>query len=345
MNPEYFSMAWKNLRKRKLRSWLTMLGIFVSIATIFLLISLSLGLQGAVEEQFRQIGTDKFFIQPRGQLGPPGSDSVAVRLTLDDVRTIEKIPGVKAVTYFVYGNGEIEFRDKKRYYIIIGFPLESDEQISLVSESFNFDPLNGRFLEKQDIGVVALGSRYNTDNLYDRPVVERDKISINGQEFKVIGIMKSIGNPADDQNVYMPYDSFKELFNSGDRVDQILVQVNPGEDLNEVADRTEKKLRNTRDVTEKTQDFTILTPEELLESFGVILNIITGFLLSVAAISLIVGGIGIANTMYTSVIERTKEIGTMKAVGAKNSDILSIFVIESGLLGLIGGIIGVILGM
>jgi len=100
-----------------------------------------------------------------------------------------------------------------------------------------------------------------------------------------------------------------------------------------------------RDVTEKTKDFTILTPEEFLGTFQTILNVLTGFLFGIAAISLLVGGIGIMNTMYTSVLERTQEIGTMKAVGARNRNIYSIFIIESGLIGLIGGIFGVILGI
>ena len=102
---------------------------------------------------------------------------------------------------------------------------------------------------------------------------------------------------------------------------------------------------NYRDVDEKTIDFSILTPEELLRSFGTILNIITAFLLGVAGISLLVGAIGIANTMYTSVLERTKEIGVMKAIGAKNSDILYIFMIESGILGVIGGAMGILVGI
>ncbi len=124
-----------------------------------------------------------------------------------------------------------------------------------------------------------------------------------------------------------------------------MVQIEEGEDILQIADRVERRLRSSREVTEKTQDFTILTPEQLLESFGTILNIITSFLGGIAAISLVVGGIGIANTMYTSVLERRKEIGVMKAIGAKNSDITSIFLIESGVLGLIGGLIGVILGI
>src|SRR3989338_8163689 len=127
----------------------------------------------------------------------------------------------------------------------------------------------------------------------------------------------------------MSYDDFKRDFNSGDRVDEIIVQVEPGENTKDTAERTKEKLLKFRGLKEKNRDFEISTPEEILASLDTILNIITAFLVGIAAISLIVGAIGIANTMYTSVLERTKEIGTMKAIGARNSDILLIFLIES----------------
>jgi len=202
----------------------------------------------------------------------------------------------------------------------------------------------GRFLKKGDDKKIVIGSLYNENDLFGKDIRLRDTILLNGGEYKVLGLAESAGNPSDDQNIYMNYKDFQELFNSGDRVDFILVQINEGEDISEVADKVEKRLRKARGVTEKTQDFDISTPEELLESFGIILNIITIFLAGVAAISLFVGGIGIANTMYTSVLERTREIGIMKAIGAQNKDILIIFLIESGLLGLVGGGIGVLLG-
>jgi len=143
----------------------------------------------------------------------------------------------------------------------------------------------------------------------------------------------------------MSHEVFKEFFNTSNRVDVIYIQIQQGQDLKIVAEKVKKALMKSRDVTEKTIDFTILTPEELLGTFSIILNIITAFLAGIASISLVVGAIGIANTMYTSVLERTKEIGTMKAIGARNSDILKIFLIESGLLGIVGGVIGVALGM
>ncbi len=344
MIKDYFVMASKNLRKRKMRSWLTMIGIFVSIATIFLLISLSLGLQGAIEEQFKMLGSDKFFIMPKGQIGAPGSGG-AVELTTKDVDVVEKISGVKAITYLTIGNAEVEYNGVKRYYFSAGIPLDDTEVFKVIAESADLSATQGRLLARGDFYEVMIGSRYVEEGLFGKPVQIRSKLEINGVEFRVVGILKTVGNPQDDSNVYMSVKAFKEIYNSGDRADQIFVQIEEGVDIKEVAARAEKALRNSRDVTEETQDFTILTPEELLASFGTILSIITGFLLGISAISLLVGGIGIANTMYTSTIERTKEIGTMKAIGAQNKDILYIFVIEAGLLGLIGGVIGVLLGM
>jgi len=341
MISDYFNIAWKNLRKRKLRSWLTMIGIIISIATIFVLISLSIGLQNAVEEQFRLLGSDKFFIQPKGQLGAPGTGG-AVELTLNDVKIVEKSKGVKEILYMNVGNGKVEFEKQSRYFMVAGISLET---MDVYIETGSLKVEEGKMLEKGEKGKVMLGSYFKHNNLFKKPVRAGDKILINGKEFEVASILEPIGNPSDDQNVIMSFEDAQELFNIGDRVDAIVVQIKEGEDINLVAEDVGKKLRKSRGVTEKTQDFSISTPEELLKSFGTILNIITAFLSGIAAISLLVGGIGIMNTMYTSVVERTREIGVMKAIGARNKDIMLIFLIESGLLGLVGGILGVLLGM
>src|SRR3989344_4780435 len=344
MIQDYFIFAVKIIRKRKLRSWLTVVGIVIAVATIFILLSLSLGLQEAVNEQFRTIGIDKFFIQPRGQLGAPGTGG-AVQLTTDDVETIKKVSGIKGVTFMTAGNAKIEFNNRARYYIVAGIPLDDEKSYQTLVEAAGWKIDEGELLKKGDKDEIVIGSLYKKGNLFGRNIVLGNKISINNKDFRVKGILKSVGNPGDDQNIFMSYEVFKEFFNSSKRVDAIYVQIKPGEDLDNVASETKKQLMKSRDVTEKTIDFSILTPEELLATFGTILNILTAFLGGVAAISLLVGGIGIANTMYTSVLERTKEIGTMKAIGARNSDILLIFVIESGILGIIGGIIGVGLGI
>ncbi len=341
MIKDYFKLALRNISHRKLRSWLTVLGIFISIATIFVLISLSLGLESAVEEQFRLLGTDKIFIQPRGQLAGPGTGG-ATQLTIEDVNVVEKVIGVEDYTYWVAATGEIEFADGKRYFSVVGFPLDQSS-VFLESGAYKID--EGQFLEEGDTGEIMVGSHYKYNNLFRKSVNDRDTLTINEMEFRVKTILQPIGNPGDDRLIYMSETDFKKLFPDTNRIDTIIVQVEAGEDVEEVSDRIEKALDKSRNVDEDSRDFSLLTPDQLLESFGVILNVITAFLLGVAGISLVVGGIGIANTMYTSVLERTKEIGVMKAVGAKNSDIALIFVIESGFLGVVGGLIGITLGL
>ncbi len=340
MNLEYFSLALRTLWKRKLRTALTMLGIVIAIATLFVLVSISLGLQNAVTEQFRTLGTDKFFIFPKGQPAGPGSGGAAL-MTLADVAVIDKVPGVKDLSYAVAGNAKVEFRDSIRYTQVVGIPTERGD---VFTESGAYEIDEGRYLKKGDLGVIALGYDFKGGSFFTKAVHAGDTMAVNGREFRVKAVMGFRGNPGDDRLILMPLEDFRELFNSGERIDQIIVQAESTVVVKEVAERVEKKLRSARHVNENTQDFTILTPEELLTSFGTILNILTGFLIGVAGISLLVGAIGIATTMYTSVLERTRDIGVMKAVGAHNRDILVLFLIESGLLGLMGGVLGVLLG-
>jgi len=335
-------ISLKNLKKRKLRAFLTLLGILIAVSTIFMLISLSLGLQDAVKEQFRLLGADKFFIQPAGQLGAPGTGG-AVELTQEDLDVVRKIPGVKDATYFTAANAKIEFENEIRYVMAIGIDLDSAD---LFVETGSYKADEGRLIKKGDKNSIMIGAQYKYNNFFKKPVKAGDKFIINDlYEFEIKGILTSLGNPQDDRMIMMPIEELRSTFNIPDRIDQIVVQVDDETQIKEIAEKTKKKLLNSRDLTEKTIDFIVLTPEELLASFSSVLSIITGFLLGIAAISLLVGGIGIANTMYTSVLERTKEIGVMKSIGARNSDILLIFLLESGFLGLIGGIAGVTLGI
>ena len=340
MIADYLRLSSSNVKKRKLRVFLTLLGIMIAIATIFMLISLSIGLQEAVQEQFRLLGADKFFIQPKGQLGGPGTGG-AIELTDNDFDVIKKISGVKEATYYTAASAKIEYKDKVRYFAAVGLDLDTAD---LFTESSSYKALEGRFIKKGDIDGVMLGCQYAHNNLFEKPIKAGDKILINGKEFNVKTILSSTGDPQNDQLVYMSIKDLRALFNIPTRIDFFIVQIESGEDIKVVAAATERKLMKSRGLDEKTIDFTVITPEELLKSFEMVLNIITGFLLGVAAISLLVGGIGIANTMFTSVLERTKEIGIMKSIGAKNSDILIIFLMGSALLGLAGGLLGIGLG-
>ncbi|MEK6846922.1 MAG: ABC transporter permease [Nanoarchaeota archaeon] len=340
MNSEYFGLALNNLRKRKLRSALTVLGIVIAVTTIFVLMSLSLGLKFAVAEQFRALGTDKIFIYPRASLAGPGTGG-PIQLSIKDVNVVERVSGVKGVSYSVAAPAKISFEDEIRFFTVIGFPFEKSD---VFVESGAYKSEEGRVLDGGDEGNVMVGSHYKHNRLFSEPVRARDTLNIQGNDFEVQAILEPIGNPGDDRLVYMSIEEMRELFNIPNRVDFVVAQIESGQDIKSVAEKIQKKLFNSRDVDEKTRDFTIQTPEELLSSFSGVLNIITGFLLAVAGISLLVGGIGIANTMYTSVLERTKEIGIMKAIGARNRDISSIFILEAGFLGLAGGSLGVFFG-
>jgi putative ABC transport system permease protein len=344
MITEAFNLAYKTLMHKKIRSFLTVVGIFIAIFTVFVLLSMSLGLNEGIQEQFRQLGTDKFFIQPKGSYS--GADQTSnIKLTTKDIDTLEKISEIKKVAYYTIGNVQIKFKEETRYYITIAIPFKPVNGWDIFSEVYDIKAEDGRLLKDGDRGKVLLGYGYKHGNFMGKPVNVNDKIELNGVSFDVAGILETVGNSQDDRQIYMTIDDFKELFNSGDRLDFIIVQVKEGENMTQVADKAERVLRKERGVTEKTQDFTVSTPEQLLESFGIVLNILMAFLIGIGSVSIIVGGIGIANTMFTSVLERRKEIGTMKAIGAKNEDILTIFIVESGILGLIGGFLGLVFGI
>ena len=340
MTKEHLKIAYENMKTRKLRSFLTLIGILIAITTIFVLISLSLGLRDAVQEQFRLLGTDKLFIQPKGAM-ESGGVTGTTELTRDDVDIIKKISGVKRVASSIVENVMLENNGQVRFTFLIGL---NEESASLFFESSSIKIDMGRFIRDGEKRVINIGSDYKTKNLFGRNIEVGDNIVINGTKFNVKGIVAPIGNPQDDRQIYMNEDELREFFGISNRVDIIIVQVEQGENVAEIGKRIEKKLVNSRNVDEKNPDFAIMSPEELLATFGKILDILTAFLLGIGAISVIVGAIGVANTMFTSVLERTKEIGVMKAIGAQSHDITMIFLFEAGLLGLVGGIAGVVLG-
>src|SRR3989344_3046913 len=253
MKTDFINLAIRNIKNRKLRTFLTLLGILISIATIFVLISVSLGLERAVQEQFRLLGTDKFFIQPRGQLAGPGTGG-AVSFSQEDIDVVEKISGVKEVSAWTATSAKIELKSEIRFVTAIGIDLDTSD---LFFETGAYETQDGRVLKKGDKKDIMIGSQYKENNLFKRPVAVRDEILINDVPFTVRGILKPIGNPGDDRLIYMPSQEFRTLFNIPSRIDTIVVQVSDAENLKSIAYSTERKLMKSRDVTETTKDFTI----------------------------------------------------------------------------------------
>jgi len=339
----YLLIILGNLRYRKLRSWLTMIGIFIGIAAVVSLISLGQGLQVAINAEFEKMGTNKIMIEAGGlSLGIPGSGMATEILTENDVDVIERVKGVDKVAKMVYKTSKTEFHDDVKYTFVSGMP--TDETSEVFSEMQSVELAQGRELKSTDKYKAVIGDLIAKGELFDKEVRLRDRITILDKEFKIVGIYQPVGNPQDDKNIYIPYDTARELFDL-EEVGMLIVQTLDGVDVTGVANQIKKDLRDYRNVDEGEEDFMVQTFEQIMESFNTIFGMVQAVIIGIAAISLLVGGIGITNTMYTSVLERTKEIGIMKAVGARNSDILKLFLIESSMLGLIGGLIGIIIGV
>ncbi len=348
MLKDYLLLAVKNLRRRRLRSWLTMIGIFIGIAAVVSLISLGQGMQNAIASQFFQLGADKLTIQAKGFVtGPPGSNS-DIRLTKGDLRVVQKARGVAVATGRLVEPISVEFNRKTIYTYLASMPSDAAER-ALVESTANVqdkDILYGRNLKPGDQWKVVMSEDYYNDPKFNGKTLQPgDKIVVNGQPVDVVGIFKKTGNPFVDMSFAMNEQQERDLLGNPDKYGMIVARAAPGADVQLVAQTITKDLRKYRNVKEGKEDFQVQTAAQTLDTFKTVLSIVTAVLVGIAAISLLVGGIGIMNTMYTSVLERTREIGIMKAIGARNSDVLTIFLVEAGLLGTLGGAIGILLGV
>ncbi len=342
MISDYFSYAFKNLRYRKVRTWLTMVGIVIGIAAVVSIISLGQGLEDMVTGQFEDMGADKITVMPGSSIFSAGTATIS--LNQKDYDAIKQTKGVEYVTGMLYSSVRIEYKDESQYTFVIGLPLDSDsKRIFDTMQNFKID--YGRDLKYGDNNVVVVGASVaEDDKIFEKGVSIGSKITIEGVDFKVIGVLATLGNEQDDRSVYINIDRSRDIFDNKEDYDLFFVQAKSGFDVSAVADDITEALRKSRDLKEGEEDFNVQTTEQLQESFGTIFSIVQWFLIGIASISIVVGGIGIMNTMYTSVLERTYDIGIMKAIGAKNSDILMLFVIEAGTLGAVGGIVGMLVG-
>ncbi len=341
---DFFFLAVKGMKNRKLRSWLTMLGIFVGIAAVVGLISISKGMEAAIKEQFSTIGADRVIVQPGSAFfGPPGSSSGLSKVTQHDIDLIKRARGVKEAGGFVFKTSKFEFSGRTKYALGIGIP---DDEESRAVFGTRFAVSQGREFRKGEKKAAIVGNSYSTDEkLMGRTIKPGGTVKVEGEAFKVVGIRRKIGDPANDVSVIIPIETAWEIYGNKDEYVLISAEVEEGFRPADVAARIKDTLRKDRNQEEGDEDFQVQTSEDLFASFTTILSIVQAVIIGIAAISLVVGSIGVMNTMYTAVLERTREIGIMKAVGAKNRDVMLLFLIESGLYGLVGGLVGIAFGL
>ncbi|MFH0833008.1 MAG: ABC transporter permease [Candidatus Aenigmatarchaeota archaeon] len=340
MFAEYIKLTTSNLAKRKKRSLLTIIAIVIGVSAVVALISLGYGLQDTINEQFEMMGTDKLMIMPSGSMFGIGGSS---GLTEHDIDVIQGVNGVKLAGGMVYKVSRVEFRNEDKYTFVSGIP--TDETAEIIDSMQSFKIIDGRNLKDGDGNVAVVGYLIGTGDFFGKKAYVGDKITVEGTKFNIIGIMDKIGNSQDDSQLLIPLDSARKLFEEPDALDAIIAQSKAEYNTSKVADDIEKAMRKDRGIKEGEEDFTVQTSEQLLAMFSTIFALVFTVVVGIAGISLIVGGVGIMNTMYMSILERTREIGVMKAIGASDREVSLIFLIESGLLGLFGGAIGCSLGI
>ncbi len=341
---EALRIALRGLRANRLRSALTMLGIIIGVAAVILLVAIGNGVQTSVNERIEPLANLLTIVPVDGNV-PGGTEpkdlidadvaALQKRELAPDIATV--IPAVTSPTLTEKETVEVRSR-------VVGSTerwLEINNRDLQVGTFFNETQV------RTNVKVVVLGSNVATLVFgEDAAAALRQTVRINRQDFTVIGVMQPFGQPGDD-DVVMPLDTARRyIVGGGDKIDQIIVQATQANAVPAAEAQAIRILSDRHKIYDPAkQDFEVQSLKGRLENFQQILRILTMFTASVAAISLIVGGIGVLNIMLVSVTERTREIGIRKAIGATRAAILQQFLIESVVLAGLGGIIGVGVGI
>lgn len=341
---EYIKLALNALRTNKVRSLLTMLGIIIGVSSVILLVSIGTGLQNYVTEQFASLGSNTIMVMAGDvdmSQGPRGAMMSVSKFELSDASDLESgSDAIKQASPMVQGFGTFSY----------GGNTVSTEVWGLWENYFDlakYEPEFGRIITQNDVErtrrVIVLGNKPATDLFGEGVNPVGKKITLNDIQFEIVGVIKSKGGggamgSADDFTA-IPLTTAMRQFNQ-DRPFMIFVEANSADQVTQAQQDAERILANRL----KDDEFTVLESTQLLDTITQFLSVITAALGGIAGISLLVGGIGIMNIMLVSVTERTREIGLRKAVGATPKDILMQFLIESVILSLFGGGIGIGLG-
>jgi putative ABC transport system permease protein len=343
------ALSVNNLSHRGLRSWLTILGIVVGIGAVVSIISIGSGLQQSVTSQLSGLGANIITVSPGGGRASGlgfgernfGAETAqSQNLTERDAQIIKIVPNVEFVDGIISGRASISYLTQTSAISVQGVdPLAWKEMTTVKLDS-------GRYLNPGDGNVVVIG--YGIANsMFKQPLTLNTQITIEGQAFKIVGILQQSGGfGGSDNAVYMPITAARNVITgmTPTQLSSIQVEVTDPSLVNDAVNSITDRLMLSRHVTNSTKDFSVISSQQIQSAISSVLGTLNIFLTGIAAISLLVGGIGIANTMFTSVMERTKQIGTLKALGATNFEIMKLFMFESAMIGLIGGLIGIFLG-
>lgn len=349
MYKEGFLMAWASIVANKMRSLLTMLGIIIGVAAVIALVSIGYGVRQQIQDSISSLGSNLLMIYPGAPRTPgvrPTADSQKT-LKIGDYNTIVKLSDVDMASPVSAGSS----------YILIYTSKNWTTQVMGVNGNFqyinNWTLKSGRFITDSQVQrrerVAVIGNTVATNLFGTEDPVGKD-IRIKNNPYKVVGVLEpkgsgSFGNDQDDV-VYIPYTTGMERLQGVDYLRMIYVKCKDGVDLNRLQSDIENIMRVRHNIKNPAMDdFNVRNMATVMQTMEETTGTMTLFLGAVAAISLVVGGIGIMNIMLVSVTERTREIGVRKALGATYRVIVMQFLIEAVVISLIGGLIGIVVGI
>ncbi len=339
-----FRSALDDFSRNKLRTFLTSLGILIGVFAVVVLIALGLGLKKYISDQFEAMGKNSLFLVP-GRVLSGGSftgtvSSIAGRFDERDLQTLKKINNVIGVAPIALKSTKIKGLLKEDFADVM-FSSEA------IKEIMGFEVEEGRFFEKADVTkkakVIVVGSKIATDYFGNIEEAIGKKVTIDDVKFTIIGVTKSKGGGGMggfdyDKYLYGPYTT-GFIFNPDKKFFRLTVKIENENYVSQVKEDIKRVFLKRY----KEDEFSIVEPTELMSAITSIFSVLNLILVAIAAISLVVGGIGIMNIMYVTVSDRIKEIGIRRAIGARKSDILYQFLAEAVLLSSIGGILGIAL--
>lgn len=331
-----FILAIKSLKSSKMRSFLTMLGIIIGVASVILLVSLISGMAADMSESFEKMGTNLISVNIRGRGGNITLKPKEIQELADENSDI-----IAAVTPLInVSNVTAKYEDNNLTTMCTG----SNEYYSQIK---NYDIERGRFISYLDVEkrqkTCVIGS-YISQELFEGSSSIGQQIKINGNSFTIVGVLTEKADSeegGDDDVIIIPYTSASRLSRMGS-ISSYSFSASSAETVDKAMEAINKKLAQ---VFSSTSYYSVFSASQALDQVNEIMGTVTLVLVGVAAISLLVGGIGIMNIMLVSVTERTREIGIRKSLGAKRRDIMSQFVVEAATTSSVGGVVGILVGL
>ncbi|MEM2963404.1 MAG: ABC transporter permease [Candidatus Anstonellales archaeon] len=352
---EYLLYAIESMKHRSLRSWLTIIGVIVGIAAIVVLVSIGQGLNDSIQSQLKNFGANTIVIIPGKEISVQTAFSRANykppsvgKLYKSDVERIKKLEGVEYVSAVIQASADVRYKTQSITAFLTGIEPSLFRQTQLLEIE------KGRMLVETDrqVAVIGRGIAYNA---FDNEIEIGSFVYVGNEQkkFRIVGILKGGGGSGQagrmiDSAFYIPIEDARDIAEKSlveNEVSAIRLTIEKDRNMEEMKEIIESELLSAHKLKKDERDFSLITADYISKQVEQITGILTLFLGGIAAVSLIVGGVGIANTMFTAVVERTPEVGILKSIGASRKKIEKIFLVESGLIGAIGGACGIIIGV